>query len=129
LKILSLRNLFSLALSLFILNLSSYFEFQASKLCQDFWFSRRYNPMCVISISFLSMSSLQIYSSLLQNQYSSSKSSVSVLSKSDYPVLETRLSGFGHQTCTASSLDSSKLYQTSLVIPLDLSGLLSKFSI
>jgi hypothetical protein len=52
----------------------------------------------------------------------------SFLSKPEYPVLQIELSGFGHQICPAPTPDSSKFFQTCLVIYPDMSSLSAKNS-
>jgi hypothetical protein len=41
-------------------------------------------------------------------------------------LVKTGVSGFGHRICLASTPDSSKFFQTCLVIYLDMSGLSAK---
>jgi hypothetical protein len=80
-------------------------EFQASNKYQEFCFSRWYDPMWIMSISFLFISDPQ---------------GVSV---------KIGVSDFGHRICPASSPDSSKVFWACPVILPDMSNFSAKISI
>jgi hypothetical protein len=78
-------------------------------------FSGWYDPMWIMSISFIFLSVPQVFPRFFHNSLSYQNRSIR--------------SSFGHRICLASSPDSSKFFCTYPVICLDMSGLSAKISI
>jgi hypothetical protein len=82
-------------------------------------FLRWYNPMWIISISLLFLSAPQVFPKFIL---------ILTPVKTGVSGFQTGLCGFGNQIWPASTPDSSKFFQTCLVIYPDISGLSAKIS-